>query len=180
MRTWKQLKTPAKKWRRVKDMSRKWWYRARYPFSQAWYWVRTHVWNRYHIVNCKSPQNGYRWGWCDRDWLMFCACFNILVDFVEKESPRVGLDDADDRDVEIRNLYHWWTQGRANAHASARKLLHGIPAKEDKGDSLESLMDAVGANTPEWKTWREASAALDARDDEMLARLMAVRQSLWT
>jgi len=53
--------------------------------SNCLYWLRTHTYNRYHIINIKSPQQGYKWGWLDRDHVLFLAMFRILSDFIEKE-----------------------------------------------------------------------------------------------
>lgn len=53
--------------------------------SNCFYWLRTHTYNRYHIINIKSPNNGYKWGWIDRDHAMFYGMFHLLCDFVEKE-----------------------------------------------------------------------------------------------
>jgi hypothetical protein len=33
-----------------------------------------------------------RWGWCDKDMILFHACFQCLVDFVEKEKPETLVD----------------------------------------------------------------------------------------
>jgi hypothetical protein len=49
-------------------------------------------------------------GWCDRDVVMYHACFQILVDFVEQEK---GLEHCnyeahkDSVDV-LKGLYDWW------------------------------------------------------------------------
>lgn len=46
-------------------------------------------------------------GWVDRDMLMLHACFQILVDFVEKED---GLNQWGNNEVvsELKHLYNWW------------------------------------------------------------------------
>jgi hypothetical protein len=54
------------------------------------YWIRTHTYNRYHIINVKQPKNSpyqysYNWGWIDRCHVLPFAMFNILCDFVENE-----------------------------------------------------------------------------------------------
>lgn len=48
--------------------------------------------------------------WCDRDYLLFHSCFQILVDWVEKED---GLnDDVEHQDIVtiLRDLYNWWKE----------------------------------------------------------------------
>jgi len=54
------------------------------------YWIRTHTYNRYHIIDIRQPKNSpgqyhYRWGWLDRSQVLPLAMFNILQDFVENE-----------------------------------------------------------------------------------------------
>lgn len=48
--------------------------------------------------------------WCDRDYMMYHACFQLFVDFVEKED---GLNHANyeyykETVDELRGLYDWW------------------------------------------------------------------------
>lgn len=48
--------------------------------------------------------------WCDRDYLLFHASFQILVDWVEQED---GLnDDVEHQDIVsiLRDLYTWWKE----------------------------------------------------------------------
>ena len=143
------------------------------------YWLRCHLWDRYHIIDI-SGQDGYRWGWIDRDHAMYLACFKILTEFVEQEDPQVGLrSEADYRgdlsendwqqyyrssvlkqieiEKEVRALYDWWKTGRALAHARA-------------GDIRKRNFD----------DWCAEMTRLDDQDEEMLLRLMKVRRSLWT
>lgn len=159
---------------------------VRHPVAEAWYWLRTHTVNRYHIVNLKNPRNGYKWGWIDRDQAILFACFNIFQDFCEKEK---GLDSlkfqaecdwkewgegaAEMRATkyaeyqEAKSLYDWWTGGRAAEHAEV--------------DALYDKLDRnVIVDQPSWDSWNARYVALPARDDEMLLRLMKIRNTLWT
>ena len=48
--------------------------------------------------------------WCDRDYIMFHACFQLLVDWVEKED---GLNhcnyEAHKETLDVlKELYDWW------------------------------------------------------------------------
>lgn len=54
------------------------------------YWLRTHTYNRYHIVDIRQPKNSpdeysYRWGYIDDSRAIVLANFTILCNFVENE-----------------------------------------------------------------------------------------------
>lgn len=177
MREWKKLSAKGK-CRRVlycvRDLFvlRIWGDYQRGGIRGAYHWVRCHVWNRYGIIDLAKHSNGYRWGWIDRDWAMYLACFHMLCEFVENEDPKVGTrtlddyrpswveDDSEwldrdhiqaqvDADKQVRALYDWWKTERPREHA----------VKDYSYQRLETL---------------------DAKDEEMLQRLMKVRTCLWT
>ncbi len=85
MRSFMNLTSAAKCkriWFRIVNYKRWWIYRT---LDTLFYFIRTHTYNRYHIINIKSPDNGFRWGYVDADHKMFLAMFKILCDFVENE-----------------------------------------------------------------------------------------------
>lgn len=43
--------------------------------------------------------------WIDRDYLLFHSCFQILVDFAEKED---GLKYWGNEALNLKELYDWW------------------------------------------------------------------------
>lgn len=49
-------------------------------------------------------------GWCDRDFIMLHACFQILKDFVEKEKGDEHCNYEYHKEFvdEVRFLYNWW------------------------------------------------------------------------
>jgi hypothetical protein len=130
-----------------------------YPIDQFWYWIRSHTFDRYHVLSLKSPQNHYTWGWIDRDRAMLHACFNLLKDFVEKEMehnvyylPATEYCpewDQRDQEKEIKELYQWWMTDR------------------------QKNMD----NNPSYFYPKEGE---ECEDDVMLARLMKIRGYLWS
>jgi len=88
-----------------------------------WYWLKCRLWHRYNIVVCKTlPPT-----WCDRDYLLLYAAFQILEDFVKYEKGHfyenvyeLYLPDGEERARNeeahwniIRELYSWW-QRRKN------------------------------------------------------------------
>jgi hypothetical protein len=48
--------------------------------------------------------------WCDRDYIMFHACFQLLVDWVEKEDGLNHCNYEIYKEVidDLRGLYDWW------------------------------------------------------------------------
>jgi hypothetical protein len=87
-------------------------HRVERPISDIGYWIRSHTKDRYHILNLKAPRQGYRWGYCDTDHLIFVASFKLLADFVEIQFDHVGWEWNEGHKAaaeEIRSLYRWWT-----------------------------------------------------------------------
>jgi len=120
----------------------------------AWYWLRCRLWHRYNVVICRAlPPT-----WCDRDYLLLFAAFQLLEDFVKQEQPwefagdvlavyaECGAEYAREREaawITIRELYAWWQH---------RKVA-------DKADSDHDNYD---------------------EDSAMLHKLISVRGCLWT
>lgn len=91
----------------------------------AWYWLKCRLWHRYNVVVCQLPPT-----WCDRDYLLLYAAFQILEDFVKREQPweftadvyaayvtDCGDEHAREREAAwhtIRGLYAWWQCRKAD------------------------------------------------------------------
>jgi hypothetical protein len=197
-------------------MSQDMWYAPRYMLSRlesvwrrlwGWtplYWLRCHTFTRYHIIDIRG-QDDYKWGWIDRSHAMYLACFTLLVDFVEKEDPTVGLrteanyrgdpDMIDDdewnqyhkpsidyqlaNEREIRALYDWWKLTRKqewDACYAIHKDIHN-PFRKIEGSNTSVFEPNT---SPEHDAWMEEYDRLEAKDEEMLGRLIKIRQCLWT
>lgn len=158
--------------------------------KRAVWWVRYRTTDRHHIINI-SGLDGYSKGWIDRDHALYLACFKLLTDFVEKESPDVGKLSVEDYtkgwaapsdaeleiitkqvagEKEIRALYEWW-----NVERPAEKKRVNSMLEESAGKSPDDP-DRLAASDAWWQADRE----LDAKDDEMLLRLIKVRGRMWT
>ncbi len=148
-----------------------WWRRL---VKEPWYWVRTHTYNRYHIIDMRYPRNGYEWGWLDRDRAILFASFAVLVDFVEKEYPGYVNWESDDEHKKAREefieLYNWWTAGRKVEHDAHDKRLNEHYGNRPFREVAKADRDRL----------HEMSDALDKKDQEMLHRLIEVRGVLWT
>lgn len=179
----------------VIDHISSWWHRF-WGWHPA-YWLRSHTFTRYHVVDGRTPE--YRWGWIDRDNLMFNACFNILVDFVENEDPAVGFrglgdyayegmgEDAREsimvqvrREREVREIYQWWKVDRWEERRACSRMMQDLPEENFDVDESGAWVTGARYRSPEFKAWCDEANRLDAKDEEMLDRLMKVRQALWT
>jgi len=63
------------------------------------------------ILKIESLEPVYK-GWCDRDFIMLHACFQILKDFIEKEKGDEYCDYEHHKEFvdEVRFLYNWWLE----------------------------------------------------------------------
>jgi len=167
---WRDSQAKPTKWQQLRRWVRVW--TRRWPLL---YWLRARIIKRYHLVDCRN--NEYRWGWCDVDYLMLYACFELLRRFVQSENglamlayqgqacremaaefpseAEAHLEEAKHRDAvyhEVLDLWDWWMVRRP-AQLKAQELSkYSITADEN----------------------------LRAEETENLCRLMRVRSYLWT
>jgi hypothetical protein len=160
--------------------------------DRAAYWLRTHTWDRYHMVDIRSRRNGYAWGWMDRSEGMLFAVMAMLVAFVEQERAFQVIDwDSDDghREAvrELREIYLWWTQDRKIEHDEHERLAD--EAYEGYQTTFVPMPDGMlklvtSDETPEQRKARddvrEAEDRLDQKDTDMMIRLIKVREAMWT
>jgi hypothetical protein len=186
----------------------------RNPFRQighALYWLRTHTYNKYHMLDLRSSQNGYSWGWLDRSEAILFANMAILIDFIEKEKAFEGFVDwrsaeemkaaGEEVDAysepcynnhaeakkEMLAIYNWWKKGRKEEHDALEKRYEEA-YKDDKFEfePIENGMFKLKDRpvTPEQikarkQIWKDEES-LEAKDDEMMIRLVKVRGYMWT
>ena len=145
-------------------------------------------------------------GYYERDVILLHACFQILVDFIEKEKPHKITEDQisrgeceqeiwnlrrqkDDQD-EAFDLYDWWVN---------RRSLRKDPIMKDGISSPPILFEPIEVNgvkyskmidnskNPKYKDWYDVvkeSARLEAdiveEDQRNLHKLIDIRSYLWT
>jgi hypothetical protein len=162
---------------------------SRWPrLSRISYWLRTHTYNRYHLIDIRDAEpenpNGYRWGWLDRNHVLLLTAFTVLRQFVEREKPydggqpREGAEqweiDAITRQKashdEIMALYRWWTVERFAEYGAWEKARDVAYDAYCSNRNNEALCTA----------WIALENSEHARDDEMLHRLVAIRHAMWT
>lgn len=135
----------------------------------------------YHLVDLRG--DGYRGGYLDTDARIFIACFKLFEEFYDKEYPGpVKWDRKVAREIEA--LHSWWKRGRRQAQKRAETLARQGQLRRAK------ITKVRGSGVWKWNSnWRSAEAKrkwlaaakkADAQDQEMLLRLMAIRERLWT
>jgi hypothetical protein len=166
-------------------------YRIQRPIKDAWYWIICHLLpsRRYHILDLRQPENkerglsGYKYGWIDSDTKMLYALFNILNKFVEDEVSNWYCPSEEEVQsephllyqrnnwLETKAIHYWWNVER-------------IRQMKEHDDLLGQWSDAQKANAPEthqlWDELKKADKAQEDKEDEMIARLLKIRRSLWT
>jgi len=130
-------------------------------------------------------------GWCDRTDLLLHSAFQLLVDFLEQEKPDTIVDYNYNEETkaaweELQALYKWWTATRPGRvdPLDDKRLRH--PKRKFKkivGTKLYELLDY------DHKKYAEYDAAIKKHgnlltewgkeDQDMLHRLVDIRQGLW-
>ncbi len=155
------------------------------PIEKAHYWLVSHFIpsRRYHMLDLRQ-EGGYRYGWQDVPEKMLFAMFNLLGEYLNKEYPHdltdyyteeqieadAGYKSQQDSINEARAIYHWWKVGRKQEEQAindARNLWY--KTRKDKGVRQEH-----------WDKLKELEEAYENKTDEMIARLMKIRRTLWT
>lgn len=150
------------------------WFHQHTKLGRAWYWFRTHTYNRYHLLDLRG-QGDYEWGYVDPCWKMYLACFAILVDYVEKEKGLEVIDwswneDHAEAGRTIKELYDWWKTGRSVEHEAVDQIGEDLP-----GNGWEKM-----SHGPEWEQFSKLVQELEEKDKTQLNRLIAIRGALWT
>ena len=138
---------------------------------------------RIRSIPPKSP-------WRDKDDVMLHACFQLLVDFVEKEKPQTIVDYKHDKAqaaqwAEIQALYRYWTVERKREE----RAIDRMRAAWYREYRYKSLPDPAGRTFPTQAVSKNGPRpftaltrredAFQALEDEMFLRLMEVRKHLW-
>jgi hypothetical protein len=149
--------------------------RAKYdpPFWASGWW-RWRTW--------RSPQAGL-------DHLDWSISLTMDTDWgVEATDPNYGKPTGQaERAKEIKELYTWWTvtyPNRPDPHdasgwseyCEASRIANGgkLSWSGDKSPKLKAMSDTAHEKL------REIEAAYEAEDEEMMIRLIKIRDSLWT
>ncbi len=183
-----------------------------WPFkyiSTAVYWLRTHTYNKYHLVDCRNKRNGYEWGYTDISEKVLLANMALLNYFIDKEKglnchvdwrsaeehQKAGeevdegsahiYDDHAKAAQEMRAIYHWWNVERKQEHDAYDKALEEAypdPFKFAPSATHPGMFELKNSHISKelhQKLW-DMEKALDDKDEEMLIRFIKIRGYLWT
>lgn len=157
------------------------------PIKNTHYWLVSHLVpsRRYHMLDLRQQyknQACYRYGWADVPEKMLYAMFNLLGEYLNKEEPvdlalhytheqieaDMYLKAQQEAFEEANAIYYWWTVARHEENAFCDQLFddYNKAPKEDKNELRLK--------------WEKQEQAYEDKIDEMVARLMKIRRTLWT
>jgi hypothetical protein len=179
-------------------------------FETVWTWFHSYLIRKDHLVDCRSPENDYEWGYLEPAEQMFYSCFALLVTYIEKNKPfkfhynpdgpkptlekvaevhRIKLDNqayvnyAEELLAEaIKN----WEVGREmvtlyNWWKLERPTEHLIlQGLALQIDYVHADKGIVAKNPEAERHYRSFLIQFERRDDEMFERLIKLRHHLWT
>lgn len=164
---------------------------------------------RYHMLDLRQPRSApdqyhYRWGWLDRSQALVLANFNLLREFVEYELtsnydggviPREEFrkeikredctNDSEyellkyqrENDLEILAIYDWWMVDSKIMCDNVNNALHTwYEYSQNRSDPNFREETERGL----LELYREYEKELESKEEEMLIRLIKIRDRLWT
>jgi hypothetical protein len=174
------------------------WRRVATPVEDAIYWFKCHTLtsHRFHLLDLRQPRQSkdvvnydcYRYGWCDVPEKMLYAIFNLLGEYLE-EGPHdltqwysreeinadAGYKSQQDAIEEARAIHHWWLVTRKEERAAHDKKLSEWSDLQHNDKTRHN-----GEADKAFKELDQIKDANEAKIDEMIARLMKIRRTLWT
>lgn len=179
----------------IKFIKYKLWFPIKIPVGSAWYWFISHTIpsRRYHMLDLRqfcgkneiSNHDCYRYGWSDVPEKMLYAIFNLLGEFLNKESvidltkwysqeeisKDYGMKRQQDALDEARMIYRWWLVGRKQARKEIDDIrTEWYDARKNKDPKKEEY----------WDLARKLEEEFENTTDDMIARVMKIRRTLWT
>ena len=175
------------------------------PIEELYYSLKNRFVRKYYLID--TGLNRYQY--YDKDTIMLHANFKMLVDYVEielkslfdtddiiselelyVENGNEGIPSWEKHYIEVYYLYKWWTEQRpiredGLSSSGYYELLKEYDVDED---TLSYFSESWRKQNPElyskidssYRTSSEIENSYDKEDQEMLHRLIDIRQSLWT
>lgn len=157
-----------------------WGKRLKYRLDNLKWWFLHRTVDKYHVVD-----TGLEPGYYDVPERMLHACFQLLVDYVEKEQPNEitewdSVTEHSDYAKEIKELYEWW-KNRNDLAKEWDKLHSEFPAinvfnRKDKCIDKEMLAEYEKRVDIILKMENEERK----RENTNLIRLIKIKDYLWT
>jgi len=153
------------------------------------YFIKCHVLpsHRYHMLDLRQPKKkgeySYRWGWLDSDSKIVYALFNILNTFVRDELPDMHCPSEEEVQanpyllsqrnnyLEIKAIHYWWNVERVRQSQAHDEMLTKWAEAKRTNDPNEHQL---------WGDLQKIEAEAEAKEEEMIIRLIKIRRSLWT
>ena len=153
------------------------------------YWFKCHFIpkHKYHLLDLRQPkikgEYNYRYGWIDSDTQMVFALFGILNKFVECEMKHWFCPSEEDVQadpsllnqrnnyLEAKNIHYWWNIERKRQEKAHTDMLTAWSDAKHGGDPSEHQL---------WLDLHKLDQANQDKEDEIIARLLKIRRSLWT
>lgn len=164
-------------------------------------WFRFRIWDKYHILRMRYLKPSYH----DNDEILIHSMFEVLCRFIEDEDPAEIIVWNHDKQrkhtwAEMNALYNWWTKKRQKRHKEDPLFKPGvctpelvfIPDKEGVNPvtSKKEQFSKVNLKHKSKKSkqrWEKAcddsskwEEECDKEDQEMMIRLIKIRNFLWT
>lgn len=173
------------------------WFPMTRPIKNSYYWLQCHMLPsyRFHMLDLRQPKStissidNYRYGFREVADRMLLANFSLLNEFIEKSAPhcpteadiantpveagRNHLIRQKDSYLEMMAIYTWWNIERKVAAKEIVEMrdswwnFHKTEPSSDKTEMAHKYLLAI-------------EERFTSKEDEMLIRLMKIRQSFWT
>lgn len=149
----------------------------------AYYWLKCRLWRPFNQIKISTLSPDYH----DIDYRMLHACFQLLVDYVEREKPFDHIDwnwteESKFAGKEIKELYDWWKNEYPTYDQQLIDLFHGIESPEVR--EFFADLDKKTNKYPEYMAalskYNVMQNVFDEKAQTNLMRLIAIRENLWT
>lgn len=173
-------------------------FRIARPISDAWYWLKCHTIpsKKYHLLDLRQPcvkgdvdnYDCYRYGWVDVPEKMLYAIFNLLKEYFDEEPFDVSTKYSSEEieaDIGLKRQHHDYQEAKTILHWWQVERKQEINRLSQLSDAwLSAREDDTFPDDPETKLrfdeYTAAKEDFENKTDEMIARLMKIRRSLWS
>lgn len=147
------------------------------PISTFKYYIRSHSIKKYHLLDLRSKEYNYRWGWIDADSQMLLAMMKIMENFIIEQDTvnrLIWLKEEEVKDPDLKDfnwhdsikfcedlleIQKWWRVDRAKNH---------------------ELLEEQHGKISDYLAYFAAEEKLIKEDDNMMKKLIDMRGRMWT